>query len=903
MFRNVYAVLFLLVGTLVQAVEFRAATFNIGAHLVIPASGSVYFDYGLGDPGTPDFDNVLAVLARINADVVALQEIHSADVAGNADDVDALAAALGYPYIFVSPTTNTFDTSLRVIFLSRFPFLTSSAIGSPAGTKEITRLFPAVRVDVPGTTRDPLMVAAHLKSGTASEDRFRRAVEMRRLTDYLATQGLTADDNYIIMGDFNLSSTNRTFTTLPTGLPISFALGADIVLPITYSTNPLSYFSNPSVYRLDPRQINNSTATYQSGSVIDLFLVSPAIAGRPLATEIYNSLLDVSNINGLAKSGSPLASGTSATASDHYALFGDFELDADFPNLSIALSTTTVVEGVADGVVMLTVSLPATQATAHNVNVSTDDLSIASPITASLTIPAGSVSASTVIRVPRNFIQDEQRNVTFVASASGYDPAGTVLQVLDADSPYAFTAAGQTISEAFAGFDGTHFPSPWETASGVWQGIDTGSSAVSGFRTYGTLGDGSIGILADTASVTASMRVTNQSMALLRALQISFTAEHWRAVFGGRTDTLTVELLVNGMVTPLPQLAFAASTSMPSGPIVEGVSSSRTAVVSGLTIYPGSSFDLRFTLVPGMGGGALPSDVFLNEIHYENDGLDSGEFIEVVVSPGYTGAISNINILLYNGSNGTTYGTHALSSFVAGTLTQSMHQIYSKFIPGIQNGNPDGVALVIGGVVKQFLSYKGVFLATNGSATGITSSDLGVAQTTTEVVGQASLGLTGIGGSYSSFRWTKFSGLPHSPGQANSDQTFSVPLSGQGIAIDNVSITFLIDTDLDGIPDMVDLDDDGDESSDLDEVTFGTDPLDKNSRFVMSLVYLSTEPRSVRISFPTVTGRTYTVESSLDLAVWTSARTEAGTGTVKVVEFPLAQTEKRRFYRMRVTKP
>jgi hypothetical protein len=232
-----------------------------------------------------------------------------------------------------------------------------------------------------------------------------------------------------------------------------------------------------------------------------------------------------------------------------------------------------------------------------------------------------------------------------------------------------------------------------------------------------------------------------------------------------------------------------------------------------------------------------------------------------------------------------------------------MHQIYSKFIPGIQNGNPDGVALVIGGVVKQFLSYKGVFLATNGSATGITSSDLGVAQTTTEVVGQASLGLTGIGGSYSSFRWTKFSGLPHSPGQANSDQTFSVPLSGQGIAIDNVSITFLIDTDLDGIPDMVDLDDDGDESSDLDEVTFGTDPLDKNSRFVMSLVYLSTEPRSVRISFPTVTGRTYTVESSLDLAVWTSARTEAGTGTVKVVEFPLAQTEKRRFYRMRVTKP
>jgi hypothetical protein len=36
-----------------------------------------------------------------------------------------------------------------------------------------------------------------------------------------------------------------------------------------------------------------------------------------------------------------------------------------------------------------------------------------------------------------------------------------------------------------------------------------------------------------------------------------------------------------------------------------------------------------------MGGGVLPSDVFLNEIHYDNDGVDSGEFIEVVVSPAW----------------------------------------------------------------------------------------------------------------------------------------------------------------------------------------------------------------------------------------------------------------------------
>lgn len=903
MFRIVHASLILLFSTLAQAVEFRAATFNIGAHLVIPASGSIYFDYGLGDPGTADFDNVLAVLGRINADVVALQEIHSADVAGNADDVDTLAAALGYPYIFVSPTTNTFDTSLRVIFLSRFPLITSSAIGSPAGTKEVTRLFPAIRVDVPGTTRDPLVIAAHLKSGTASEDRFRRAVEMRRLTEYLTTQGLTTDDNYVIMGDFNLSSTNKTFTTLPTDLPSTYNLGTDIVFPITYSTNPLSYFSSPSVYRLDPRQLNNSASTYQSGSVIDLFLVSPAIAGRPLATEIYNSVLDTTNSVGLAKSGLPLASGTSAAASDHYALFGDFELDADFPNLSTTLSTTKTVEGIADGTVTLTVTLPEIRATTVTVNISTDDPAAANPISASLTIPAGSVSVFTPIRVPRNFIQGDQRNVTIVASASGYVPAGTVLQVSDADSPYAFTAVGQTISETFTGFDGTHSPAPWETTSEVWQDIDDGSSAVGGFRTYGATGDGSIGILADNVPVVASVRVSNKSTELLRALQISFTAEQWRSVFGGRADTLAVELLINGVATPLPQLAFAASTSIPSGPIVGGFSSSRTAVVSGLTIYPGSSFDLRFTAIPGTGGGVLPSDVFLNEIHYDNSGSDSGEFIEVVVSPGFNGLISNVSIMLYNGSNGNTYGTHPLSTFVASAVTQSMHKIYSKYIPGIQNGDPDGVALVVGGVVKQFLSYGGVFLANDGSALGITSSDLGVKQTTTEVVGQASLGLIGAGGSYSDFRWTKFSGFPHSPGQVNSGQIFSVPLLGQGIAIDNVNITFLIDTDFDEIPDVVDLDDDGDGSTDLEEVAFGTDPLDKNSRFVMSLVYSAIGSGSVSITFPTATGRTYTIESSLDLAVWNSARIEAGTGAVKMVEFPVSPTDKRRFYRIRGTRP
>jgi hypothetical protein len=110
-------------------------------------------------------------------------------------------------------------------------------------------------------------------------------------------------------------------------LPGSFALGNDITFPLTYSTDPLVYFSTPAAIRLNPRQLDGSASTFGTvspgGPVLDLILVSHAIAARPVAGEIYNSALDVSNTGGLPKAGAPLTSTTSATASDHYAVFAD----------------------------------------------------------------------------------------------------------------------------------------------------------------------------------------------------------------------------------------------------------------------------------------------------------------------------------------------------------------------------------------------------------------------------------------------------------------------------------------------------------------------------------------------------------------------------------------------------
>jgi len=700
------AAFFLLLASLAQGVGFRLATFNIGAHLVIPTDGSpTYFDYGIGAPGQPDFDKVRDVLARINADVVALQEIHTADV--NANNVSALAASLGYGYSYVSSTSNAFDTSLRVIFLSRYPFISTTAVGSPAGAKEITRLFPTVKVDLPGTTKDPTILAVHLKSGTTSDERFRRAVEMKRVVGYIAAQGLTADDNFIILGDFNPSSTNKTFTTLPSGLPSTFTLGADLAFPITYSTNPLNYFTSPVPVKLDPRQLNNSASTFDTttttGPVLDLFLVSPAIAGRPHTQEIYNSTQDTSNSTGLPKTGSPPATDTSVTASDHYAVFANLEMDQDYPNLSASVSAPGVTEGAASGNVSLNVTLPAVRATDLTVSISSDDPGI-STTAATLVIPAGSISGSVPIITPRDFVADNSRSVAFTASANGYDPASAVLQVTDADAPYAFTATGQTITENFTTFAGDHDAGTWLTTGGTWRGTDDGSSTTAGFRSYGSAGDGSVGFVANGTPATATASFTNLTNKPLTSLQIAFTAEQWRSLSGGTADSLTADLIINGVPQPLPALTFTAATNLPTGAIAGGTTVAKTTIISGLSVAQGSSFDLRFTFTPGSGGGALPSDVFVNEFHYDNAGTDANEFVEVVVGPGYTGTLSDISLVLFNGSGGASYGTHLLSTFTAGTVTASGHRIFSKLIPSIQNGDPDGLAISIGGVLKQFIS-------------------------------------------------------------------------------------------------------------------------------------------------------------------------------------------------------
>ncbi len=163
------------------------------------------------------------------------------------------------------------------------------------------------------------------------------------------------------------------------------------------------------------------------------------------------------------------------------------------------------------------------------------------------------------------------------------------------------------------------------------------------------------------------------------------------------------------------------------------------------------------------------TSVFINEIHYDNTGTDAGEAIEIAGPAGTD--LTGWSIVLYNGSGGAVYDTDALSGTIPdqqngyGTVTLTYPS------NGIQNGSPDGIALVdASNTLVQFLSYEGSFSAVGGPANGTASTDIGVSENGSGAVGN-SLQLTGSGTTYGDFIWA--GEQAHTFGAVNSGQTFS----------------------------------------------------------------------------------------------------------------------------------
>ncbi|MBU3078754.1 Calx-beta domain-containing protein [Sphingomonas quercus] len=173
--------------------------------------------------------------------------------------------------------------------------------------------------------------------------------------------------------------------------------------------------------------------------------------------------------------------------------------------------------------------------------------------------------------------------------------------------------------------------------------------------------------------------------------------------------------------------------------------------------------------------------IFINEFHYDNAGGDVGELVEIAGTD-----LSGYKLLLYNGSNGQSYNTLSLSGVIADQQNGfgAVSFAYPDTAQGtIQNGSPDGIALVDGNNnVVEFLSYEGSFKATNGAANGLTSTDVGVAETGT--ANGTSVARTGTGSEAGDFSWAVSTS---SHGSINAGQSFAGGATPIKIKVDDAA--------------------------------------------------------------------------------------------------------------------
>lgn len=200
---------------------------------------------------------------------------------------------------------------------------------------------------------------------------------------------------------------------------------------------------------------------------------------------------------------------------------------------------------------------------------------------------------------------------------------------------------------------------------------------------------------------------------------------------------------------------------------------------------------------------------WINEFHYDNTGADAGEFIEIAGPPGTD--LTGFTVVLYNGANGESYGTAAVFDGPGSVSTDpSGYVLAVSTIAGIQNGSADGLCLcsLVGpngnpDSVVQFLSYEGTLMAMDGPCAGLTSTNIGVSESSSTAAGE-SLQLTGSGTEYGDYTWTGPSA--NTPGTINTGQTFAAGPMGPTGAPTNAPAAMVFIHEIQGTGDSSPLD-------------------------------------------------------------------------------------------------
>ena len=153
-----------------------------------------------------------------------------------------------------------------------------------------------------------------------------------------------------------------------------------------------------------------------------------------------------------------------------------------------------------------------------------------------------------------------------------------------------------------------------------------------------------------------------------------------------------------------------------------------------IRIVPTAVLAAAVLLPPGTAAAFTrdPAMVFVNELHYDNTGVDQNEAVEIV-GPAETD-LTGWRLVLYNGSDGVDYFSQELSGIIPDQGGGFGTVLFGLPTANFQNGGPDGLALIDAhGQVVQLLSYEGAFRASSGPAAGLDSTDIGVSDPATRL--------------------------------------------------------------------------------------------------------------------------------------------------------------------------
>ena len=209
----------------------------------------------------------------------------------------------------------------------------------------------------------------------------------------------------------------------------------------------------------------------------------------------------------------------------------------------------------------------------------------------------------------------------------------------------------------------------------------------------------------------------------------------------GSTQAFTAKAL-DAQGQEMNGVTFTWSSSNPAVATVDasGVVSALSAGTANITAAAPNGVSGSAALTVQVAPPAQATNVIVTEFHYDNDGADTGEAIEL--EGDVNGSLAGWSLVLYSGSTGSStqgqsYGTIQLSGTFTNTCTNGRGVLVFS-ATGLQNGDKDGFALVnAAGQVVEFLSYEGSFTATNGPAAGMTSTDVGVSQASTTPAGRS----------------------------------------------------------------------------------------------------------------------------------------------------------------------